>query len=87
MELFQNGFNLSKDEIVAIFTSLDSQKKNYLTKKDLENKLQIFNFYTKMHIDIKIFLKQNFENNYDVFILLLLKNSWPFGIYFIFIYI
>ena len=67
LELFQNGFNLSKDEIVAIFTSLDSQKKNYLTKKDLENKLQIFNFYTKMHIDIKNFLKQNFENSSDAF--------------------
>ena len=42
---------ITKDEILALFTSLDSQKKNYLTKQDLENKLQIFNYYTKMHFD------------------------------------
>ena len=67
LDLFGNGFNLTKDEIITIFTSLDSQKKNYLTKQDLENKLQIFNFYTKMHIDVKNFLQQNFENNIDAF--------------------
>ena len=67
MDLFNIGFNLSKDEIMGIFTSLDSQKKNYLTKQDLENKLQLFNFYIKMHIDIKNFLRQNFENGTDAF--------------------
>ena len=67
LDLFNTGFNLTQDEIMAIFTSLDSQKKNYLTKQDLENKLQIFNFYTKMHIDIKNFLQQNFENGIDAF--------------------
>ena len=67
LDLFGYGFNLTKDEIISIFTSLDSQKKNYLTKQDLENKLQIFNFYTKMHIDVKNFLQQNFENSIDAF--------------------
>ena len=67
IDLFNNGFNLSKDEIISIFTSLDSQKKNYLTLQDLKNKLQIFNFYTKMHIDIKNFIQQNFINGVDAF--------------------
>ena len=67
LDLFGEGFNLTKDELLSIFTSLDSQKKNYLTLQDLENKLQIFNFYNKMHIDIKNFLQQNFENGVDAF--------------------
>ena len=66
-ELFHNGFNLTNDEILSIYTSLDSQKKNYLTLEDLKNKLQIFNFYTKMHIDIKNFIQQNFLNGVDAF--------------------
>ena len=66
-DLFNNGFNLTKDEILSIYTSLDSQKKNYLTLTDLKNKLQIFNFYTKMHIDIKNFMQQNFMNGIDAF--------------------
>ena len=66
-ELFNNGFNLTKDELLSIFTSLDSQKKNYLTLDDLKNKLQIFNFYNKMHIDVKNFLKENFRNGLDAF--------------------
>ena len=66
-DLFNNGFNLTKDEILSIYTSLDSQKKNYLTLNDLKNKLQIFNFYTKMHIDIKNFIQQNFMNGIDAF--------------------
>ena len=66
-ELFNNGFNLTKDELLSIFTSLDSQKKNYLTLDDLKNKLQIFNFYNKMHIDVKNFIKENFRNGVDAF--------------------
>ena len=66
-ELFHNGFNITNDEILSIYTSLDSQKKNYLTLDDLKNKLQIFNFYTKMHIDIKNFIQQNFLNGVDAF--------------------
>ena len=75
MELFNTGFNLTPDEIIALFTSLDSQKKNYLTKEDLENKLQIFNFYTKMHIDVKNFLQQNFENGIDAFKFFIKQNK------------
>ena len=66
-DLFHNGFNITQDEILSIYTSLDSQKKNYLTLNDLKNKLQIFNFYTKMHIDIKNFIQQNFMNGVDAF--------------------
>ena len=66
-ELFNNGFNLTKDELLSIYTSLDSQKKNFLTLQDIKNKLQIFNFYTKMHIDVKKFLKDNFLNAIDAF--------------------
>ena len=66
-ELFNNGFNLTKDELLSIYTSLDSQKKNYLTLQDIKNKLHIFNFYTKMHIDVKNFIKENFNNSIDAF--------------------
>ena len=66
-ELFNNGFNLTKDELLSIYTSLDSQKKNYLTLQDIKNKLHIFNFYTKMHIDVKNFIKDNFNNSVDAF--------------------
>ena len=66
-ELFNMGFNLTKDELLSIYTSLDSHKKKYLTLDDLKNKLQIFNFYNKMHIDIKNFLQENFKNGIDAF--------------------
>ena len=66
-DLFNNGFHLSKDELLSIFTSLDSQKKNYLTLQDLQNKLQYFNFYKKMHFDIKDFFQSNFRNGVDAF--------------------
>ena len=66
-DLFNNGFHLSKDELLSIFTSLDSQKKNFLTLQDLQNKLQYFNFYKKMHIDIKDFFQTNFNNGIDAF--------------------
>ena len=66
-ELFNMGFNLTKDELLSIYTSLDSHKKNYLTLQDLKNKLQIFNFYNKMHIDVKNFLQENFHNGIDAF--------------------
>ena len=66
-ELFNNGFNLTKDELLSIYTSLDSHKKNFLTLQDLKNKLQIFNFYNKMHIDVKNFMQENFANGVDAF--------------------
>ena len=61
------GFNLTRDELLSIFTSLDSQKKNYLTLEDLQNKLDLFDFYRKMHLDIKNFLHNNFPNQVDSF--------------------
>ena len=66
-DLFNNGFHLTKDELLSIFTSLDSQKKNFLTLRDLQNKLQYFNFYKKMHFDIKDFFQTNFNNGIDAF--------------------
>ena len=66
-DLFNNGFHLSKDELLSIFTSLDSQKKNFLSLQDLQNKLQYFNFYKKMHFDIKDFFQTNFQNGVDAF--------------------
>ena len=64
---FNNGFNLTKDELLAVYTSLDSHKKNYLTLNDLETKLNVFDFYKKMHNDIKRFLMDNFTNGVDAF--------------------
>ena len=62
-----HGFNLTRDELLAIFTSLDSQKKNYLTLDDLKNKIELFDFYRKMHLDIKNFLNSNFPSQIDSF--------------------
>ena len=62
-----HGFNLTRDELLAIFTSLDSQKKNYLTLEDLKNKVELFEFYRKMHVDIKNFLIDNFPSEIDSF--------------------
>ena len=61
------GFNLTRDELLAIYTTLDSQKKNYLMFEDLENKLKMFDFYIKMHFDIKNFINENFDNSKDAF--------------------
>ena len=66
-DLFNNGFHLTKDELLSIFTSLDSQKKDYLTLQDLQNKLQYFNFYKKMHSDLKDFFQTNFDSGIDAF--------------------
>ena len=41
-DLFNHGFHLSKDELLSIYTSLDSQKKDYLTLMDLQNKFLFF---------------------------------------------
>ena len=62
-----HGFNLTRDELLAIFTSLDSQKKNYLTLEDLQKKVELFDFYRKMHLDIKNFLHDNFPSQIDSF--------------------
>ena len=61
------GFNLTRDELLAIYTTLDSQKKNYLTLDDLKNKLEMFDFYIKMHFNIKTFIRENFNNSKDAF--------------------
>ena len=65
-ECFQ-GFNLTRDELLSIFTSLDSHKKNYLSLEDFKNKLELFDFYRKMHLDIKSFFHNNFPSQVDAF--------------------
>ena len=75
-ELF-NGFNLTNDELLSIYTSLDSQKKKYLNLEDIKNKLHIFNFYTKMHIDVKHFIRDNFANSVDAFKFFICKKINP----------
>ena len=61
------GFNLTKDELLAVYTSLDSQKKKFLNLDDFKNKLGIFDFYKKMQFDIKLFLQNNFNSSTDAF--------------------
>ena len=61
------GYNLTNDEIITLYNSMDSQKKNYLTLEDLKNKLEIFDFYRKMHNDIKNFLYNNFQDFFAAF--------------------
>ena len=62
-----HGFNLTRDELLSIFTSLDSHKKNYLSLEDFKNKLELFDFYRKMHLDIKSFFHNNFPSQIDSF--------------------
>ena len=61
------GFNLTKDELLAVFTSLDSQKKNFLNLDDFKSKLNIFDFYKKMQFNIKQFLQNNFPTAVEAF--------------------
>ena len=62
-----HGFNLTRDELLSIFTSLDSHKKNYLSLEDFKNKLELFDFYRKMHLDIKSFFHNNFPSQIEAF--------------------
>jgi Ca2+-binding EF-hand superfamily protein len=57
-----DGFNLTYDEIVTLFSALDGQKKTYVLLEDLKSKLGSFDFYTKMHLDIKNYICTNFVN-------------------------
>ena len=61
------GFNLTYDEIVTLFSALDGHKKTYVLLEDLNNKLGSFDFYTKMHIDIKNFISNNFVHGLAAF--------------------
>jgi Ca2+-binding EF-hand superfamily protein len=61
------GFNLTYDEIVTLFSALDGHKKTYILLEDLKSKLGSFDFYTKMHLDIKNFISSNFTNGLSAF--------------------
>lgn len=62
-----DGFNLTYDEIVTLFSALDGQKKTYILLEDLKSKLGSFDFYTKMHLDIKNFISSSFVNGIAAF--------------------
>jgi Ca2+-binding EF-hand superfamily protein len=62
-----DGFNLTYDEIVTLFSALDSQKKTYVLLEDLKSKLGSLDFYTKMHLDIKHYISTNFVNGIAAF--------------------
>jgi Ca2+-binding EF-hand superfamily protein len=64
---FFDGINLTPDEIVVLFTALDAHKKTYLNFDDVVNKLGCFNFYKKMHYNIKDFLRNNFVDGVAAF--------------------
>ena len=66
-EHFISDLNIIKEEIPEIFNYLDNNKKGYLIYSDLEENLNFFNFYEKLHFDIKKFLRQNFNNSLDAF--------------------
>lgn len=61
------GFNLTYDEIVTLFSALDGHKKTYVLLEDLKSKLGSFDFYTKMHLDIKNFISTNFSDGIAAF--------------------
>jgi len=56
------GFNLTSDEIITLFSALDGHKKTYISLEDLKSKLGSFDFYTKMHLEIKHFISTKFSN-------------------------
>jgi len=61
------GFNFSEDEIIVIFTALDPHKKSYVTLDDLQNKISQYNFYKKMHSDIKNFMMFSLKTGVETF--------------------
>jgi Ca2+-binding EF-hand superfamily protein len=61
------GFNLSDDEIFIVFSSIDSHKKGNITLNDLKSKIDKYNFYDKMHSEIKSYLTSFFKNYNDAF--------------------
>ena len=61
------GFNFSEDEIITLYSALDPHKKCYVTLEDLENKISHFNFYKKMHHDIKNFIRFSFKTGVECF--------------------
>jgi len=62
-----DGFNLTYDEIVTLFSALDGQKKTYILLEDLKSKLGSFDFYTKMHLEVKNYISTNFVNGIAAF--------------------
>ena len=57
-----DGFNLTHDEYLRLFSALDNHKKKYLTINDLKNKLEDFILPDKMQSEIKDFIINSFQN-------------------------
>jgi Ca2+-binding EF-hand superfamily protein len=64
---YLDGINLTPDEVVVLYTALDAHKKSFLNFDDVCNKLGCFNFYKKMHYNIKDFLRINFVDSIAAF--------------------
>ena len=56
------GFNMTNDEYLRIFSALDNHKKKYLTLHDLKIKLGDFEIIELMHSEMKAFFKKSFVN-------------------------
>jgi Ca2+-binding EF-hand superfamily protein len=57
-----DGLNLSEDEILILFSFLDPHKKGHITVNDLNEKLGNFDFYEKMHEEIKSYIVSFFKS-------------------------
>jgi len=62
-----NNINISPDDIVNLFSLMDTEKNNFLKFENIENKLQKFDFYEKMHLEITNFLLSNFKDGIGAF--------------------
>lgn len=60
-----DGFNLTNDEFLRLFSALDNHKKKYLTLQDLKIKLGDYELIEQMHNEIKEFIKMSFDSVID----------------------
>ena len=61
------GFNLSDDELFVLYSYIDPHKKGHTTLSDFKVKLEDFNFYDKMHQEIKSYFNTLFSKPYEAF--------------------
>jgi Ca2+-binding EF-hand superfamily protein len=64
---FNDGVDISPDEVSILFNTLDKERLGYLTFGNVEKRLSNFDFYKKMHLDIKRFISDNFVDGYTAF--------------------
>ena len=61
------GFNLTQDEMIAFFTAFDAHKKSYISLQDVKDKLADFDFFKRMKLSVKTFIKNNFKSGVEAF--------------------